>query len=104
MDLDKVDITKLTAILAVSLMVLAFTGGLYLIFNAPSLGSNAAGAYLRSRGGSMYTGRYLIMVESHMTSFRVGGFVLSLVGGFGMLFSSFVAYQNFKNKKEKTND
>ena len=76
---------KIAVRFAFVITCLMFVIGLSLVFASPALGSNAAGAEIRRHGGSMDTGQYLQYIEGSMASYRTGGFVLSLVGGFGFL-------------------
>ena len=78
------------AIMAFIAMCLMFVVGLVLIFSSPELGQAAANAAVRRNFGSMDTNQFLLIFEGAISSYRAGGFVLSLVGGFGLLGSGYI--------------
>ena len=67
--------------------------GLMLLINAPSLGQSAAHGTLVRNGGSMDTGQYEIILAASITSYHAAGFMLSLIGGLGVLVIGYLAYQ-----------
>jgi purine-cytosine permease-like protein len=72
-------------IIAFVAMCLMFAVGLVLIFSSPEMGQIAANAAVRRAGGSMDTDQFLLVFESAVSSFLAGGFILSLIGGLGLL-------------------
>jgi hypothetical protein len=78
------------AIIAFVVMCLMFVVGLVLIFSSPEMGQTAANAAVRRHGGSMDTNQFLLIFEGAVSSYRVGGIILSLVGGFGLLGSGYI--------------
>ena len=72
------------------LMCVLFAIGIILIFSAPAAGQNAGSTAIRNHGGSMDTNQYLRIIESTSDSYRTGGMVISLVGGFGLLASGYI--------------
>ena len=77
------------AIIAFVVMCLMFAAGLVLIFSSAEMGQNAANAAIRRHGGSMDTNQFLLIFEGAISSYRTGGLVLSLIGGFGLLGSGY---------------
>lgn len=69
-----------------ALVVLA--GGLLLMINSVGWGSQAANNYLLSQGGGMDSGRFMIVLQESIQTYRWVGVVLSFLGGFGFLRST----------------
>ena len=67
------------------LSVALLAGGLVVIFNSPGWGILAANAYLRSQGGGMDTGQFLIVVQESIEAYRWAGLVVAALGGLGLL-------------------
>jgi len=88
------------AIAAFTVTGVTFIIGLMLIFNSSALGHRAANNFLRHQlGGSVYTGQFLIIIEGSIASYNTGGFVLSLIGGLGILLSGYAVYKNIEVKE-----
>lgn len=68
---------------AISLIL--FVAGLVVLFSSVSLGSEAANAYLRSQGGGMDAGQFMIVFQESISTYRWIGIILSLVGGLGFV-------------------
>jgi len=75
------------------LMCLLFIIGLVLIFSSTSAGQNAGTQAIQNGGGSMDTWAYQRIIESTTNSYRTGGLVISLVGGFGILLSGYALFK-----------
>ena len=75
------------------IMCVLFIVGLVLIFTAPSAGQNAGQRAIQSNGGSMDTWQFERIITSTTDSFRIGGLVISLVGGFGLLGSAYILFK-----------
>lgn len=73
-------------------MCIVFIVGLALIFSATSIGENAENSYRVSQGSYLESNAQRIG-NSTTLSFQLGGLVISLVGGFGILFSGYVLYK-----------
>ena len=84
---------KKIAITALVIMSALFITGLVLIFSAPSIGQNAGSAAIRNNGGTIDTNQYERIISSTITSYQMGGLVLSLTGGFGLLVSGYAIYK-----------
>ena len=84
---------KKIAIASLAIMCVMFIVGLVLIFSAPTIGQNAGSAAMRNNGGSMDTSKYERIVDETTASYRIGGLVISLVGGFGLLASGYALYK-----------
>ena len=78
---------------ALVIMCVVFIAGLLLVFIAPSIGQNAGNVAIRNNGGSIDTSQYERIINGTTTSFQIGGFVISLVGGFGLLVSGYALYK-----------
>jgi len=74
-------------------MCVAFAIGLVLIFSAPSRGIDEGNRFVRRMGGSVDTNQFERVVEGAIRSNQMGGFVLSFVGGFGVLLSGHALYK-----------
>ena len=80
-----------------SVMCVLFIVGLVLIFSAPSAGQNAGEREIQSRGGSMDTWQLERIITSTTDSYRTGGLVISLIGGFGLLGSGYILLKDNTN-------
>ena len=84
---------KTMPIIALVGMCTLFIVGLVLIFSAPSIGQNVGDAAVINNGGGMDTDRYIRIVDSTTDSYQMGGFVISLVGGLGLLTSGYALHK-----------
>jgi len=74
-------------------MCLGFIVGLVLIFSAPTRGFYEGTRFVRRMGGSVDTNQFEILIEGTIISYQAGGFVISLVGGLGMIVSGYVLHK-----------
>jgi hypothetical protein len=65
--------------------LILFVAGLVVLFSSVSLGSEAANAYLRSQGGGMDGGQFMIVFQESIGTYRWIGVILSLIGGLGII-------------------
>ena len=74
-----------------------FAGGLFMIFNAAPLGSASATNYLITvHGGSMDSSQFLVILETGINSYIVSGFLISLLGGAGLIITSYIIYRKME--------
>lgn len=71
---------------------ITFFVGLILIFSSTSIGESFGQNALDSNGGMMNTPEYERIITENTQNFRIGGLVLSLVGGLGSLLSGYALY------------
>lgn len=79
----------------------SFIIGMILIFSSPTIGQKIGYHALTSGGGMMNTSEYEMVIKSNTDSFRVGGLVLSLIGGLGSLASGYVLYNEIDKDTQK---
>ena len=84
---------KKVVITVLVVMSICFTVGLRLIFTAPDRGLSMSGSIVRSHGGSMDTNQLLVVLEGAITSYHIGGFIISLISGLGLILSGYVLYK-----------
>jgi len=65
--------------------------GIIFIFSAPTAGFNAGDAAVRDEG--MDTNQFERVIDGVTASYQLGGFAISLVGGFGVLLSGYSLYR-----------
>lgn len=75
------------------IMSILFIGGLVMLFSSTATGQSAGSRAMRENGGSMDTQRYYLVIESTIENYRIGGMVISMVGGFGILISGYALYK-----------
>ena len=75
---------------------IAFVVGIILIFLSASIGQRLGYNAIQSNGGSMETSAYERIIAANTDNFRMGGLVISLVGGFGALLSGYALYTEMK--------
>lgn len=71
---------------------IAFVIGIILIFSSAEIGQSKGMKAMTENGGMMDTNEYESIVEDSTKSYRTGGVVISLVGGFGVLISGYALY------------
>lgn len=71
---------------------IVFVIGLILIFSSSDIGQSKGTKAITENGGVMNTNEYDRIIEDSTTSYRTGGLVISLVGGFGVLISGYSLY------------
>jgi hypothetical protein len=64
---------------------LLFVIGLLVLFNSVAWGQAAANSYLRSQGGGMDAGQFMIVVQEYINSYRWFGGILALISGVGLV-------------------
>jgi hypothetical protein len=62
-----------------------FVTGLIIIFGSVSWGNKAAYDYITSRGGSIDTSQYTIILQEHINIYKWIGSILSLISGLGFV-------------------
>lgn len=72
-----------SSFMAISLVL--FVAGLFGVFSSVPWGSEAANAFLRSRGGGMDTAQFVIVLEGYINAYRWIGIILSIIGGLGFV-------------------
>lgn len=72
-----------SSFLVISLIL--FVAGLVVLFSSVSLGNEAANAYLRSQGGGMDGGQFMIVFQESISTYRWIGMILSVIGGLGFI-------------------
>lgn len=77
-------------------MVTSFIIGMILIFLSTSIGQKMGYNAIEANGGGMETSQYEIIIKSNIGNFRTGGFVLSFIGGLGILMSGYNLYKNME--------
>ena len=77
--------------------VVAFVVGLILIFSSASIGEYFGQNAIDANGGMMDTSEYERIITDNTENFRMGGVVLSLVGGLGLLLSGYALYTEIDN-------
>lgn len=73
-------------------MGISFIVGLIFIFLSTSIGESFGQNAIQANGVSMETSEYERIITSNTENFRVGGLVISLVGGVGSLLSGYALY------------
>lgn len=76
---------KLQILPTVSLIT--FITGLVIIINSANWGSEAAGAFVRARGGSMDTVQFSAVLQGLINTYSIMGAILLFIGGLGCLMS-----------------
>jgi len=84
---------KKFAITALIIMCVVFITGLILVFSAPSIGQNAGEAFVRRQHGSFFMEDRIAIIDNTARSYQLGGFLISIVGGFGIIFSGYALYK-----------
>lgn len=79
--------------IAFVVMCLMFVIGIIFIFSASSIGRNAGNKAIIQNGGQMDTNQFQKIIDETTISYQMGGFVISLVGGIGLLLSGYVLYR-----------
>ena len=62
-----------------------FTIGMIILINSVKLGDNELVKIMNAHGGSMDTNIYLIYLEQSIIKYRFIGFIVSILGGLGIL-------------------
>lgn len=62
-----------------------FVIGLFFVLKSVSWGSDSANAYLRAHGGSMDTTKFMVIFQEYISTYRIFGIILAIIGGFGLL-------------------
>ncbi|MGM9929234.1 MAG: hypothetical protein ACI35P_14915 [Bacillus sp. (in: firmicutes)] len=78
-------------------MGISFIIGLVLIFSSGAIGESLGDHAIQANGGMMDTSDYERIITSNTENFRMGGAILSLVGGFGLLLSGYALYNEIEN-------
>lgn len=73
--------------------------GLILIFSSPLFGQYAGEMALLNLEGAMSELEHERIISMATLACMTGGLVISLVGGFGLILSSFIAFKNSKENK-----
>ena len=68
-----------------TLSLIGFVIGLFMIFNSVSWGIEAANKYLQSLGGGMDTSQFMIILQEYINMYRWSGSILSGIGGLGLV-------------------
>lgn len=71
---------------------ITFVVGLILIFSSTSIGESFGQNAMQANGGMMDIPEYERIITVNTENFRMGGLVISLVGGFGSLLSGYALY------------
>jgi len=69
----------------VVISLVLFVIGLFIIFSSVGWGSEAANAYLSSRGGSMDTTQFTMILQEYINTYRWIGSILSVISGLGFV-------------------
>jgi hypothetical protein len=67
--------------------VIFFIGSMILM-NSINLGDYQMSGIMMDNGGSMDTGKYLVYLEQAIAGFRFMGYILSMLGGLGLLLTT----------------
>jgi hypothetical protein len=68
-----------------TIALVVFVIGLFLLFNSVAWGHAAANSYLRSQGGGMDGAQFAIVLQESINTFRWLGGILSLISGLGFV-------------------
>jgi len=59
--------------------------GIWMMVNSPSWGLNEAESYLANHGGSIDTSKFVVLMQSYQTTYRLLGAITFALGGFFFL-------------------
>ena len=80
---------KKIVISALLIMCVLFIAGLVILFSAGSIGESAGNSYINNQHGEFYQDIVNRIIDSTTISCYLGGFVISLIGGSGILLSGY---------------
>jgi hypothetical protein len=90
---ELIRVKKKIAQCSLVLMCIGFIVGLLLIFTAPSRGIDEGNRFVMRMGGFVDTNQFEQVIQGTIRSHQIGGFVLSFVGGFGVILSGYALYK-----------